>query len=169
MGPDEVVVGVVGKPFGVRGDVYVRPDPDLEHDFAPGTAYRLADGRVITVDVSWVHGNRRIVRFAEAREREAAEALRGALLTVPRGDLALAEDALWVDDLLGREVRDDSGELVGLVEGVRDGHAHDYLVVARTDGGEILVPLVADLIDLRGEAVVVRSVPGLLDDDADSV
>jgi 16S rRNA processing protein RimM len=166
---DEVVVGVVGKPFGVRGDVYVRPDPDLDHDFPLGTTYRLADGRTITVEVSWVHGNRRLVRFAEASDRDAAEALRGAVLTVPRADVGLPEGAFWVHDLIGREVHDDAGALVGVIEGVLDGHAHDYVVVARTDGGEFLVPLVADLLDVREDAVVVRALPGLLDDDADSV
>ena len=169
MTTDEVVVGVVGKPFGVRGDVYVRPDPDLEHDFPPGTTYRLADGRVLTVEASWVHGNRRLLRFAEAPDRDAAEMLRGAVLTVPQAELALAEDAFWVHDLVGREVHDEAGALVGVIEGVLDGHAHDYLVVARTDGGEFLVPLVADLLDVRDDAVVVRALPGLLDDDADSV
>jgi 16S rRNA processing protein RimM len=169
MATDEIVVGVVGKPFGVRGDVYVRPDPDLDHDFPPGTTYRLTDGRVLSVEDSWIHGNRRILRFAEASDRDAAEALRGTVLTVPRSDLELDEGALWVHDLLGREVYDEGEELIGVVEGVRDGHAHDYLVIARTDGGEVLVPLVADLVDLRGDRVVVRAMPGLVDDDADTV
>ena len=161
---DDVVVGVVGKPFGVRGQVYVRPDPDLDHDFLPGTTYTLDDGRVLTVGDSQVHGNRQIVHFLEVDDREAAEALRGALLSVPRDDVGLAEDAFWVEDLLGRDVIDDAGELVGIVEAVRDGHAHDYLVVARPDGGEVVVPLVADLLTITEDAVVVQAIPGLLDD-----
>jgi 16S rRNA processing protein RimM len=169
MTTDEVVVGVVGKPFGVRGDVYVRPDPDLEHEFPPGTTYRVAGRGTLTVADSWVHGNRRIVRFDEAEDRDAAEALRGAALCLPREAFELGEDAWWVDDLVGAEVRDDTGAIVGIVEGVRDGHAHDYVVVARTDGGEVLIPLVADLIEVRAGAVVVRAVPGLLDDEADTV
>jgi 16S rRNA processing protein RimM len=167
--PDpRVPVGVVAKPFGVRGEVYVRPDPDLDHDFAEGTAYRLADGRTLTVAERRLHGTRLVVRFAEAADREAAEGLRGAVLTVPRSDVAVGEDAFWVADVLGRAVRDDAGELVGVVESVRDGYAHDYLVVARPDGGEILVPLVADLVTLRDDAVVVRAIPGLLDDDSET-
>jgi 16S rRNA processing protein RimM len=165
MSTDDVLVGVVRKPFGVRGDVYVHPDPDLAHEFPPGTTYRLEDGRSLTVEASWVHGNRRVVRFAEAQDRQAAAALRDTRLAIPRADVEVDEGAYWVHDLLGREVRDDTGAVLGVVEGARDGHAHDYLVVARTDGGEVLVPLVAELCTIEADAVVVRALPGLLDDD----
>jgi 16S rRNA processing protein RimM len=160
---DEVVVGVVGKPFGVHGEVYVRPDPDLDHDFAPRTAYSLTGGRRLHVKASRVHGNRRLVTFEGVADRDAAEALRGTVLTVPRSAVALDDDAAWADDLLGREVRDPEGALLGVVEGFLDGPAHDYLVVARPDAGEALVPLVEDLVDLSGDAVVVRVIPGLLE------
>jgi 16S rRNA processing protein RimM len=167
MDSDEVIVGVVGKPFGVHGAVYVHPDPDLDHGFAPGTEYRLADGRVLIVAERHVHGNRLVVRFKGTADRDAAAALRGTQLVLPRSAFHLGEDALWVDELLGREVRDEAGVLVGVVEAVRDGHAHDYLVIARTDGGEVLVPLVADLLEVGEDTIVVRALPGLLDDDAE--
>lgn len=159
---EEVVVGVVGKPVGIRGEAYVHPDPDLEHDFAPGTVYRLADGRQLTVADTRPHGRRRVVRFAEAADRDAVEALRGTVLTVPRDQVPLGEDAFWTADLAGREVRDLNGVLVGVVESTLDGPAHDYLVVARTDGGEVLVPAVADLLTVTDEAIVVDAIPGLL-------
>lgn len=163
---DEVIVGVVGKPFGVVGELYVRPDPDIEHAFAPGSVYALPDGGSLTVVRSRLHGTRRLVTFAGVDDREAAEALRGTVLRVPRDEVPLDGDAFWVDDLLGREVVDEAGALVGVVEAVRDGHAHDYLVVARPDGGEVAVPLVADLVEITGDAVVLRAPPGLLDDRA---
>lgn len=160
-----VVVGAVGKPLGIRGETYVHPDPDITHDFATGTSYRLADGRIVTVVATRMHGNRRVVRFAEATDRDSAESLRGVTLTVPRDAVELEPDSFWVDQLLGREVRDHTGELVGVLEGTRDGTAHDYFVVARTDGGELLIPAVAELVELTEDALVVRAIPGLLDPD----
>jgi 16S rRNA processing protein RimM len=159
----EVVVGVVGKPFGVQGGVYVRPDPDLDHDFPQGARYALDDGRRLTVAESHVHGNRLLVRFEGVNDRFAAEALRGAVLSVPREEVRLDSDALWAADLVGRDVRDPEGALLGVVEGFLDGPAHDYIVVARPDGGEVMIPLVEAFVDLGGEAVVVRTIPGLLD------
>jgi 16S rRNA processing protein RimM len=150
---DDLIVGVIGKPFGIRGEVYVRADPDLDHDFAPGTTYTLADGRRLVAASTHVHGNRRLLAFEGVADRDEAEALRGAILSVPR-------DA----------VRDPEGALLGTVAGFLDGPAHDYLVLARPGGREALVPLHEDLVDLdagaAGDQVVLRPIPGLLDDDA---
>lgn len=161
----DVVVGALGKPFGVRGAVYVHPDPDVAHDFAAGTTYALDDGRTVTLRSSHQHGNRRTLQFAGVDDREAAEALRGAVLKVPRDSVELDEDAFWAADLVGRDVVDDDGATVGVVEGTLDGPAHDYLVVARPDGGEVLIPVVEHLLEVGDDAVVVHAIPGLLDPD----
>jgi 16S rRNA processing protein RimM len=167
---DDLIVGVIGKPFGIRGEVYVRADPDLDHDFAPGTTYTLADGRRLVAASTHVHGNRRLLAFEGVADRDEAEALRGAILSVPRDAVALDEEARWAADLVGREVRDPEGALLGTVAGFLDGPAHDYLVLARPGGREALVPLHEDLVDLdagaAGDQVVLRPIPGLLDDDA---
>jgi 16S rRNA processing protein RimM len=161
---DELTVGVIGKPVGIRGEAHVHPDPDLDHDFAPGTTYPLPGGGTLTVASTRLHGGRRVVRFAEAPDRPSVVGLRGTELRVPRSRVPLGEDRFWSADLLGREVLDPSGELIGIVEGTLDGPAHDYVVVARTDGGEVLVPAVAELLEITDSAIVVRTIPGLLDD-----
>lgn len=157
-----MVVGVVGKPFGVRGEVYVRPDPDLDHDFAPGTTYETVTGPLV---VAWthVHGTRRLLRFEGVEDRDGAEALRGTALRLPRSDVPLEDDAFWTDEVLGREVTDEAGEVLGVLEAVADGTAHDYFVIARPDGGEVLVPAVAELVRVEADRIVVTVVPGLLD------
>ncbi len=115
------------------------------------------------VAASRLHAGRRVVRFVGVDDRAGAEALLG-VLTLPRAAVVLDDDAFWNDELLGREVVDEAGALIGVLEATLDGPAHDYLVVARSDGGEVLVPAVAALVDLAGDRVVVRAIPGLLDD-----
>jgi 16S rRNA processing protein RimM len=169
-----VAVGQVGKPLGTRGEVYVFADVDLAEPFEPGTAYQVvagaagpppAGGRLV-VAASRMHGDRLVVAFEGVGDREAAEALRGAVLQRPRSEVVLEEDVIWVADLLGRQVVDPDGALVGVVERVIDGHAHDYLVLARPDGGEAVVPLVPELVDhTSGEAIVLQPVQGLVDPD----
>jgi 16S rRNA processing protein RimM len=159
-----VVVGRIGKPFGVDGDVYVFADPDLADPFEVGTTYRTAEGS-LTVERSRMHGDRLVVAFAGVHGRQGAESVRGTVLTRPRHEVALAEDVIWVADLVGRTVVDADGQLVGVVEGVRDGHAHDYLLLARPDGGEVLVPMADELLDWSDDPVVVHAPPGLLDPD----
>ena len=163
---DEVIVGVIAKPLGLKGEVFVRPNPDVGHAFAPGDTFAVSEGRSIVVAEARLHSGRQVVRFADVSTREAVEELRGTVLTVPRDRIALDEDAFWNDDLLGREVVDDAGALLGVLESTLDGAAHDYLVVARPDGGEVLVPAVAELVDISADRIVIHAIPGLLDDDA---
>ena len=158
----QVIVGVVGKPFGVAGACYVRPDPDVAHDFEPGTAYTTAAGE-LRVAGRHDHGNRLILTFEGVTSRDAAEGLRGVVLSADRDDVALDEDAWWAEDVVGSEVVDADGAVVGVVEGLADGPAHDYLVVARPDAGSVLVPAVAELVRIEAGRVVVTPVPGLLD------
>lgn len=159
----DVTAGVVGKPLGLRGEVYVHPDPDLADAFGPGATYR-AGGRSLTVASSRLHGNRRVVRFEGVEDRDAAEALRGAELVVTREAFDLDEDAFWADELLGRPVVTSEGTPAGTLVGVADGPAHDYLVVRVPDGRELLVPAVDELVEVTAERIVVAALPGLLDD-----
>lgn len=162
---EEVAVGVVGKPLGLRGEVYVHPDPDVGDDLAPGSVYRTREG-TLTVASSRLHGGRRmIVRFEGVEDRAAAEGLRGAVLMVDRGAVALDEDAFWTDEVVGRQVVTADGQAVGVLVGVADGAAHDYLVVAPPEGDELLIPAVAELVEVTPERVVVQAIPGLLTDE----
>ena len=166
MSEPRVVVGVIAKALGLKGEVFVRPDPDLDHEFVPGEEFTLAGGRRLVVAAARMHSGRQVVRFEGVDDREAVAALRGELLEVPRETIGLAEDAFWNDDLLGRDVVDESGTLVGVLEATMDGAAHDYFVVARPDGGEVMVPAVAELVEVQDDRIIVRAIPGLLDDQA---
>lgn len=157
------IVGVVSKPLGLKGEVFVRPDPDVAHDFAPGDTFVVQGGRELVVAVSRSHSGRQVMRFEGVETREDAEGLRGLVLEVPREDISLDSDTFWNDDLLGKDVVDHNGELVGVLEATMDGAAHDYLVVARPDGGEVLIPAVAELVDVQPDRIVVTAIPGLLD------
>jgi 16S rRNA processing protein RimM len=163
---DFVVAGAVGKPFGIHGEVYVFVDPDLEVDLTPGSEFLTsAQDLPLRVASSRVQGARCLVRFEGVEDRDAAEALRGAVLCIPRAQVTLEADAVWTADLLGREVVDDDGALVGVVEGALDGTAHDYLVVARPDGGELLIPAVTEFLDVDEDPIVLHTIPGLVSDD----
>jgi 16S rRNA processing protein RimM len=155
------VLGTFGKPFGLAGDVYVWLDPDLSDSVIAGLRCQVGPR---TLEVAQVrrHRGRPLIRFVGVDDREAALELRGLTLEVDRASVASDADTLWVDELLGREVVDATGALVGVVDGVLDGAAHDFLVVARPDGGELLIPVVKELVDLT-EPVVVHGPPGLVE------
>lgn len=101
-------------------------------------------------------------------DRDAAEALRGALVLADAADLpSLPAGQHYWFELLGCVVESASGARVGVVSDLWDtGAAHDVLVIAGDDGKQRLFPVVAALIrelDLAGRRIVLEDVAGLTD------
>lgn len=97
-----------------------------------------------------------VARFAEVADRNAAEALRGTLLSVPRTSLPpLPDGEYYWHDLIGLPVITPDGEAVGEVAGVDNYGASDILDIAKAAGGSVLVPLIPAAVPDIGEKVVV--------------
>jgi 16S rRNA processing protein RimM len=83
-----------------------------------------------------------IARFAEVADRNAAEALRGTELTVPRSALpSLGEGEYYHADLIGLPAVSDAGEPLGRVVLVENFGAGDVLEIERPDGKRFMVPM----------------------------
>jgi 16S rRNA processing protein RimM len=149
-----VRIGRVGRPHGVDGAFVVENASEDPGRFEVG-AELLVDGESARVTVSRrVGGGRSAIKLDRPVDR-------GAELTVRRDELApLPADSYYVADLVGLEVLDASGELVGVVRDVHPGPANDALEL---DTG-LLLPLVEDCIrevDLAGGRVLLN--PGFID------
>lgn len=187
MSTREVVVGRIGKPHGIRGEVSVESrtdEPDrrfavgavLDTEAPRGGAPHGANRPVrLTVrGVRW-HQGRLLVTFAELADRNAAEAARGLVLVTQVPDDEVPEDPeeFYDHQLVGLRVVTTDGSDVGEVDSIAHGAAQDLLVVTAADGREILVPFVTALVpevDLAGRRLVVADRPGLLtpfDDEQD--
>jgi 16S rRNA processing protein RimM len=115
----------------------------------------FAGGRPLTVK-SVRGGGQPVVRFAEIGDRNAAEALRGQLLTVPRSALpALEEGEYYHSDLIGLPCVDGDGQPIGTVVAVENFGAGDLLEIEKPDGKRGLVPFRPGIADLQQERVVV--------------
>lgn len=165
-----LAVGLITRAHGVKGEVAVRTLTEVESRFQPGSVLLLGPGgeRPLTVgSVRGPHHGRLLVRFREVGGRDEAEAIRGHVLLVDSGQApTLSEsDRFWVHQVVGLEVRTEDGRSIGRVREVLHSPANDVWVVDGA-GGEILVPAVREVVaevDLPGALVVIREVPGLLD------
>lgn len=128
----------------------VRPGARLDVDGADGP-------RPLVVRTARPHRDRWLIRFEGVEDRDAAEALRGAVLY---GTPIHEPDVLWVDELVGSEVRDTAGRAHGTVAAVEANPASDLLVL--TDGR--LVPL-RFVVEHHPGVVVVDVPAGLLDEE----
>ncbi len=145
-----LVVGRIGRPHGVGGDVTVevRTD-DPETRFAPGSllATDPAERGPLTVRSVRRSGRFVMVRFVGVDDREAAEALRGTVLQVDADDLPeLGADEYYDHQLIGLRIVDMAGGELGTVSEVLHPPASPVLVVARPDRPDELVPFVAAIV-----------------------
>ncbi|MFN3725894.1 MAG: ribosome maturation factor RimM [Allosphingosinicella sp.] len=101
-------------------------------------------------------GGQPVARFAEIGDRNAAEALRGQLVTIPRSALPqLEEGEYYHADLIGLPCVDKAGEALGTVVAVENFGAGDLLEIEKPDGKRGLVPFKSGIADLTDQRVVV--------------
>jgi 16S rRNA processing protein RimM len=170
-----VVVGRVGRSHGVRGEVSVElrtDEPDKR--FAVGAALQTGGprSRRLTIRSVRPHTGRLLVAFDEVRDRSDAEALRGAILSaeVEANQRPDDPEEFYDRQLIGLHVLVSDRGAVGEVTGVVHLPLQDALSVRCTDGREVLVPFVAELVpevDLASGTLRVADRPGLLDPDDD--
>ncbi len=171
-----LVVGRVGRPHGLRGElaVEVRTD-DPDRRFAAGSVLATDPaerGPLTVAEARWQSG-RLLVRFAGCDDRSAAQALRGTVLVIDSAELEplAGPEEFYDHQLTGLRVETVGGEHVGTVADVLH-HGQDLLVVrgpGTRPGAEILIPFVAAIVpevDLPGGRLVIDPPPGLLDPDA---
>ncbi len=83
-----------------------------------------------------------IARFAEVTDRNAAEALRGTVLTVPRSALPpLEEGEYYHADLIGLVAVSTEGVDLGEVIAVENFGAGDVIEIKRPNGKRFMVPM----------------------------
>ncbi|GGL32021.1 ribosome maturation factor RimM [Planomonospora parontospora] len=167
----QLVVGRIGRPHGLRGDVTVevRTD-DPESRFASGAVLATdpaSAGPLVVASRRW-HSGTLLVRFAGVDDRDRAEDLRGTMLVVDSADIPPSDDPDEFHDhqLIGLTVVTPDGERAGEVVDVLH-HGQDLLVVRR-GGADVYVPFVKALvpeIDLEAGTLLVDGPPGLLDPD----
>ena len=153
MSDKPVTLAVIIGAHGVTGEVRLKLfTEDLGR-------YRsiMAGGRLVTIK-SIRHGsNGAIARLAEVEDRNAAEALRGTELTVPRSALPPLEPGEYYhSDIIGLPCVSTDGTALGTVVLIEDFGAGDVIEIERPDGKRFMVPMTpAAVPEWDGERMVV--------------
>jgi len=86
--------------------------------------------------------------------------LKGKLLMVTRAEVApLPAGSYYVFDIIGLEVYDEAGTLLGKVNDVLVTGSNDVYIVEKADDKPLLIPAIKDvvkLIDIDGRRIVVK-------------
>lgn len=169
-GADQVMVGTVVKPHGIRGEIKVLTAGRIE-TIPKSREVALADpvsGRILlfAMEGSGSHERLLILRLQGLVDRDSAEALRGWEVRVARPALPpLDANAAYWHELEGVQVRTGEGRTLGTAQQLMHNGAQEVLVVQGGYGREYLIPVVEEFISHRAAdgALVVTPPPGLLE------
>jgi 16S rRNA processing protein RimM len=175
-----VRIGVVTRPHGVRGGLRLHldnPHSDLLAEGLPVQLRREVRGeqKVIAHTVARVFGVGDRLELEGVTSREAAEALRGTELCVHRDTFPAADDdESYLVDLIGVEVHDADGAVLGVIEAFADNGAQPLAQVMvgirRGRKRYVELPLVPELVvelDEEAGVLVVDPPQGLFSGEAE--
>jgi 16S rRNA processing protein RimM len=156
----DLAVGEVSRPLGLTGDVKIEPLTDFPDRFLQlvGCTVRLKhrSGRTEMAAVKGcrLRGRGAVVSFEGYGSREAADALRGALVMIPESSAApLPEGHYYWHQILGLRAITVSGEDLGKIENILRTPAHDVYVAQKA-----MIPAVKEIvreIDLAAGRMIV--------------
>jgi 16S rRNA processing protein RimM len=169
---DAILVGVVARTHGNRGEVIVNAETDFpEERFRDGAVLltRGKDGVAATLEVVTMrmHQGRPVILFKGIGSMNDAELLAGLELRIGdnEGNAGLLEAGQYFHrDLIGCAVVTESGDLVGEVARV-DGDGSATRLVVRSRRNEVLIPFADEIctVDLKTRRITVRPPEGLLE------
>jgi 16S rRNA processing protein RimM len=173
---DAVEVGRVLGAWGIKGGIKVKPfaaDPQAlfsskrwfiqppEWPKPPGVKPAMPWPELLRVVTAREQGDVIVATVQEVPDRDAAEALKGARVFIPRSSFPTPDndEFYWVD-LIGLDVFNRRGEPLGLVVGLLETGPHCVLQVqaAAAEAAEMLIPFVSAYVvqvDLPARRILV--------------
>lgn len=163
---DRVCVGAIAGSFGVHGEVRLKSYCAEPEAIATYGELSSEDGAFsTTVGLIGVTKNGFTARLSAVSTKEQADALKGTKLYADRSQLPeLPDDEYYYSDLIGMEVLDTGGTILGKVKAVLNHGASDLLEL-HAGGDTILLPFTRDIVptvDLEARRIIADPPEGLL-------
>jgi 16S rRNA processing protein RimM len=167
--PEFLVIGKLGRPHGVDGEIAMEVFTDFPERITPGETFYIESGHQTLKLLSCrPHKHGLLVKFEGFNKREQASKLTNQLIHVRREDRPLLEEGEYYHhQLLGLSVIDEENKLLGIIADILSTGANDVYIVHSDNGSEILLPAIDAVvlnIDLDTRKVYVRLIPGLLEE-----
>lgn len=164
--PVFLVVGQMGRPHGVRGEIQFKPLTDFPERLVPGKVILVGDAHA-PYKLLGVRGSvkRMILALDGIFDRDQASYLRNELVYVLSTEVPeLDEGVFYHHELIGLQAVSEDGTVLGILREIIDTPANEVFVLLQENGKELLIPAIDDVIlaiDLVNETILVRLLPGL--------
>lgn len=136
-----VTLAVIIGAHGVTGEVRLKLFGEGPDSFRRFKEFR-AGAQTLTLKSVRPGPNGAVARFAEVADRNAAEALRGVEVTVPRSAFPpLEEGEYYYFDLIGLPCLSAEDSEIGRIAAVENFGAGDIIEIEKPDGKRFMVPI----------------------------
>ena len=143
-------VGVISSTHGIRGEVKVFPTTDDVKRFKKKMEVILDTGegeKLLKVESVKFFKQMVILKFHEFDSINDVERYKGKALYVTRENaVPLEEGEYYIADLIGMEVVEENGDILGVLKDVIETGANDVYEVLMGDGKTILLPAIRECI-----------------------
>lgn len=170
--PPFLLLGKILRPHGIRGELRVQLMTDYPEritklkKIAIGESPTSSKAKYYTVEFMRLHQDYGLLKLKTIDDRNAAELFRELFVMVKTEDaVPLADDEVYLYQLIGMTVKTDSGDVVGILTDVLETGANDVYVVKSDTLGEILIPVIPTVVlstDTDERIITVRIPEGLL-------
>lgn len=163
---EKIKIGQVVNVVGLKGEVKVYHYSDYKERFEEFDQLYLED-TLHHIERVRYQNNMVILKLSEIDNRNQAEAQKGKDVFITEAELReLPEGTYYIRDLLGANVVQDDGTLLGVLTDVIQNSAQDLYEVELENKKKVLIPVVDDFVlDINPEEkkITVKLIDGLLD------
>jgi 16S rRNA processing protein RimM len=168
--PEFLVVGKLGKPHGIQGEIVMDILTDFPERLEPGVVVWVGfQYNELRITKKRNHSRGMLLSFEGYQKREEVAELRNQLVYVRTADLPqLEEGEYYQHQMLGMQVIDEAGDILGTIVSIHETGANDVYIVKEKSGEELLIPAIESVIlniDLEHHQLHIRLLPGLLPDN----
>jgi len=161
-------IGKIVNVHGLRGEIRVMPitdDPSRFDLLDSIEVFNNSTSQTYQLKNIRPHKTLLVIQLEGVEDRNAAEALVGSVIKVPRSQaLPLEDDEYYQKDLLDMSVVSEHGEDLGTLVQIIETGANDVYVVRPESGKDLLIPAIKECIlsvNLAENKMIVHLMKGL--------
>lgn len=160
----------ITKPVGLRGEMRAQLYCDTHELLTEFDLYLGKEHKPVKVaSAAPLKNDMCKLKIEGVNSIEEAQLLTGKMLYLDREDAELPEDTWFIADLIGLSVYDaDSGQLYGKIDEILQNGPTDVYSIKTEEGKQLFFPAIPEVlidVDVDGEKIVIRPLPGLFDEE----
>lgn len=165
----EIKIGTILRPHGIKGEILIQ----FNRENAEGilqVPYIIIENELDVFDIEVLRSHKKnyIMKLVGINHIDQVESWRGRSLFVDEWpEEILDEGEYYVEDLIGMDVIDESGRLIGRLTSVMDTPANEIYLI-EGPFGQVMIPAVAEFIleiSLKDKKILVHLLEGMIHED----